>query len=155
MSFLNDRPRPIRFLDRRESEGDNLSETPLAGMRILVMEDEYLIAMDVEQICRDHGAEDVLIVRNLVEFERDPGAMEEFHAAVIDVMLSGVPTLDFARRLRERGVPFVFATGFSKGEEMFAHFPEVQVVGKPYSAGALIAAMAAAIASSKEISGGV
>lgn len=132
-----------------------MSETPLAGMRILVMEDEYLIAMDVEQICRDHGAEDVLILRNLDEFERDPTTVEEFHAAIVDVMLSGVPTLDFAKRLSERRVPFVFATGFSKSEEMFSHFPEVQVVGKPYSGSTLIAAMTAAINRSKETSSSV
>ena len=33
----------------------------LEGLRVLVLEDEYLIAMDMEQICRDHGAAEVII----------------------------------------------------------------------------------------------
>ena len=35
----------------------------LDGLRILILEDEFLIAMDVEQLCRDHGAADVVIAR--------------------------------------------------------------------------------------------
>ena len=35
----------------------------LEGLKILVLEDEFLIAMDVEQLCRDHGAEDVAVAR--------------------------------------------------------------------------------------------
>ncbi|TIX32026.1 MAG: response regulator, partial [Mesorhizobium sp.] len=37
----------------------------LDGLRILVLEDEFLIAMDVEQLCRDHGAAEVTIAREI------------------------------------------------------------------------------------------
>lgn len=113
----------------------------LAGLRILVLEDEYLIAMDVEQLCRDHGAADVHIRRNLDEVEN--GELS-FDAAIIDVMLHGRPTLDFARTLQARNVPFVFASGYADVDEIFAAFPGVAVVGKPYSGGDLVDALVAA-----------
>lgn len=115
----------------------------LSGMRILVLEDEVLIAMDVEQLCRDNGASDVVVVRNLAEIDADRAAME-FHAAIVDVMLDGTSTLDFARHIHERNVPFVFASGYTDIDEIFAVFPDVAVIGKPYSGSELIEAVAAA-----------
>ncbi len=84
----------------------------LDGLRILVLEDEFLIAMDVEQLCRDHGAGDVVIARDLAEIDgKDVAA--QFDAAIVDLMLGGASTLDFASRLREAGLPFVFASGYA------------------------------------------
>ncbi|RVC73273.1 response regulator, partial [Mesorhizobium sp. M2A.F.Ca.ET.046.02.1.1] len=80
----------------------------LDGLRILVLEDEFLIAMDVEQLCRDHGAAEVTIAREIVEIDGQ-ALSARFDAAVVDLMLGGVSTLDFAARLRSEGVPFVFA----------------------------------------------
>jgi len=114
----------------------------LAGLRVLVLEDEFLIAMDVEQLCRDHGAENVVIVRSLDEIE--PGFPAEFDAAIVDLLLGGVSTLEFAARLRDENVPFVFASGYTDNEELSRLFPGVAMIGKPYSGNDLIAAVAAA-----------
>jgi DNA-binding response OmpR family regulator len=114
----------------------------LDGMRILVLEDEFLIAMDVEQLCRDHGARDVTIFRSLEGL--DPSAVAGHDAAIIDVMLDGTSTLDFARNLHARGMPFVFASGYADSEEISRSFPGVTLVGKPYSGDDLIAAVASA-----------
>jgi DNA-binding response OmpR family regulator len=113
----------------------------LEGLKILVLEDEFLIAMDVEQLCRDHGASDVEI-RATLEEKLDDDAT--FDAAIIDVMLGGNSTLDFARRLRERDVPFIFSTGFADNQDIARLFPGVAVVGKPFSGETLISAVAAA-----------
>jgi DNA-binding response OmpR family regulator len=115
----------------------------LSGMRILVLEDEVLIAMDVEQLCRDNGAADVVVARTLAEIDADRAAME-FHAAIVDVMLDGTSTLDFARHIHERNVPFVFASGYTDLDEIFTAFPDVPVIGKPYSGSDLVEAVAAA-----------
>ena len=93
----------------------------LAGLRILVLEDEFLIAMDVEQLCRDHGAANVVIVRELDEME--PSVPAEFDAAIIDLMLGGVSTLDFAVRAQGRKVPFVFASGYTDNDDISKRFP--------------------------------
>lgn len=116
---------------------------PLKGLRVLILEDEFLIAMDVEQLCRESGAEDVFIVRSLQELEG--GEMPDFDVAIVDLMLSGVSTLDFARQIYDRGVPFVFASGYSDLQEITEKFPGVSVVGKPYAGEDLIGAVTAAV----------
>jgi CheY-like chemotaxis protein len=115
----------------------------LAGLKILVLEDEFLIAMDVEQLCRDHGAEDVEIMRSL-DGRLAAGADVAFDAAIVDLMLGGVSTLDFAARLRDRNLPFVFASGYSDFEEISRAFPGVALIGKPYSGDELVTALARA-----------
>lgn len=119
---------------------------PLDGLRVLILEDEFLIAMDVEELCREHGAAEVVIVRSFAESGAEP--LDEvglFNAAVLDVSLAGHPTFDFARRLQERSIPFVFATGHADNASLFESFEGVAVVGKPYSGNDLIEALAAAI----------
>ena len=120
----------------------------LDGLRILILEDEFLIAMDVEQLCRDSGAADAVIVRDLTEIDRQDGLVG-FDAAVVDLMLGGVSTLDFAARLRSAGVPFVFASGYSDADEIRGAFPEIRLVTKPYSGDDLIEAVAVACGRAK------
>ncbi|RVD60783.1 response regulator [Mesorhizobium sp. M2D.F.Ca.ET.185.01.1.1] len=115
----------------------------LDGLRILILEDEFLIAMDVEQLCRDHGAADVTIARELAEIDGQ-ALPSHFDAAVVDLMLGGMSTLDFAARLRSEGVPFVFASGYSDSDEIKSSFPDVRLVTKPYSGDDLIEAVAMA-----------
>jgi DNA-binding NtrC family response regulator len=127
-------------------EALSLGDQFLAEKSILLLEDEYLIAMDVEQLCRDHGAGRVAIARSLEEAERLRESGDHFDIAVIDVMLGNVPTLDFAARLEKLGIPFVFATGYIDIEEIGGHFPEVGMVKKPYRGEDLIDAMRTALA---------
>lgn len=105
------------------------------------MEDEILIAMDVEQLCREHGAADVVLVHKLDEAGAAAPAGGAFDAAVLDVALAGRSTLGFAEKLLGEGVPFVFATGHADVEGLFAAFPEVAVIGKPYGGHALAGAI--------------
>lgn len=115
----------------------------LTGLRVLVLEDELLIAMDVEQLCRDHGATDIVIHNNLAEAARDTTA---FDAAVVDVSLGLESALPFADSLRERGVPFIFASGYTDRSVISTAFPGIAVVDKPYAGDDLISALVAAIA---------
>jgi CheY-like chemotaxis protein len=115
----------------------------LDGLRVLVLEDEFLIAMDVEQLCRDNGAADVTIMRELAEIDLD-GPLA-FDVAIVDLMLGGASTLGFAGRLRDRGIPFIFASGYSNQEDITADFPDTVLVPKPYSGADLVEAAAAAV----------
>ena len=112
----------------------------LEGLKILVLEDEALIAMDVEQLCRDHGASDVALAHSLDEIAGEL----QFDAAVIDMFLNGISTLDFADGLKTAGKPFVFASGHTDSPELTARFPGVMLVGKPYAGNDLVAAIAMA-----------
>jgi CheY-like chemotaxis protein len=83
------------------------------GTRVLLVEDEYLIAADVAGMLRALGCE-VLgpaadVPRALALLRRTP----EVDCAVLDVDLRGQPVFPLARVLRARGVPFVFATGYA------------------------------------------
>jgi CheY-like chemotaxis protein len=122
-----------------------LMKKPLDGLNILILEDEFLIAMDVEQLCRDHGAGDVTISRSLEELGPLPHDTVTFDAAVVDMRLNGVSTVEFAQTLFRRGIPFVFATGYSDLGELAASFPGVTVVGKPYLGSDLVEALAGAV----------
>jgi len=115
----------------------------LDGLRILILEDEFLIAMDIEQLCRDYGAGEVVIARNLTEIDPHKVATQ-FDAAIVDLMLDGTSTLDFASRLSQAGVPFIFASGYSDADEIKAAFPGIKLVSKPYSGDDLVEAVAAA-----------
>lgn len=113
----------------------------LEGLRVLVLEDEALIAMDVEQLCRDGGAAEVTIVQELDQIALDN--LAAFDVAIVDLSLGGKSTLGLAARLRERGIPFIFASGYSLAEEAAADFPGVPLVPKPYSGEDLVEAVAA------------
>ena len=142
MSFLNDNTRNSEHEFGRFTEPSPVP-TLLDGLRILVLEDEFLIAMDVEQLCRDHGAQEVVIARDLTEID-DRKVATQFDAAIVDLMLGGTSTLKFAAGLRETGMPFVFASGYSDADEIRTSFPGVRLVTKPYSGEDLVAAVAAA-----------
>lgn len=127
------------------SEKAILTKLPLDGLRILILEDEFLIAMEVEQACRDCGAADVRICRSLEEIgDVAPGGFD-FDAAVIDLQLGTISSLGFARTLFEARVPFVFATGYSDADEMSETFPGVSVINKPYLGSSVVEALADAV----------
>lgn len=149
MSFLNDKmivnahDSPA-FLDAilRFAEAERMSDL-LDGLRVLLLEDEPLIAMDVEQLCLDNGAAEVITVRALEEIDPQ-AAVSSVDVAIVDLMLGGVSTLDFARRLQQAGKPFVFASGHSDADEIHVSFPEIAFVAKPYAGADLVNAVAAA-----------
>ena len=115
----------------------------LDGLFVLLLEDEFLIAMDVEQICRDHGAREVVIARTLEEAEQEL-ARSKFDAAIVDLMLGGTSTLPLASVLQERAVPFIFASGYSDTQELTRNFPAIAVITKPYAGNDLVEALAVA-----------
>jgi len=120
-----------------------MDENSLKGLRALVLEDEVLIALDLEQLLRDLGADDVTVAHNLNDV--DPGGA--FDVAILDLMLAGQSTIAFASALFARGVPFVFATGRSDTAQLLADLPGVPVVGKPFSSEALVRALTEALGS--------
>lgn len=117
----------------------------LAGKRVLLLEDEFLIALDVEQICRDQGCEDVIVFRALSEVPESATVPTAVDVAIIDVMVDGGSTFELAHRLRQQKIPFVFATGLSQREEAFQAFESVPVVTKPYAAQQLVSALRSAM----------
>ena len=90
---------------------DDLAE--LVGLKVLVVEDEALVAMLLEDMLTDHGCEVVGAASRLsqaLELVGDPSL--DFDAAILDVNLGGDPIFPVAEALAARGAPFVFATGY-------------------------------------------
>jgi CheY-like chemotaxis protein len=83
----------------------------LAGLRVLVVEDEMMVSMLIEDMLADMGCHVVGPAARLDEaIELIKGA--EIDCAVLDVNLGGQPIFPLADILRERGVPIAFATGY-------------------------------------------
>jgi hypothetical protein len=85
----------------------------LRGLKVLVVEDSYLIATDVRRMLLELGCETIGPAPDLVAGLRllDHGAGPP-GAAVLDVHLHGEAVFPLAAALRRAGVPLVFATGY-------------------------------------------
>ncbi len=83
--------------------------------RALVVEDEIMVAMYVEDLLTELGFEVAAIATGLDQAL--PLAREgTFDFAVLDINLAGEPSFPVAEVLRQRGIPFMFASGYgSKG----------------------------------------
>jgi CheY-like chemotaxis protein len=84
----------------------------LAGCRILVVEDEPLIALDLVQTLERHGAEVVGPAMGVAEALALLAGHLAINTAVLDVQLAHELAWPVADALAARGVPFVFTTGY-------------------------------------------
>ena len=117
----------------------------LTGLKLLVLEDQLLIALEVETMLAECGVAAVETASSVAEAERR-GARFAPDAAVLDVNLGPDTSFAFAARLAEKGVPFVFATGYGDPRAIPPAFAGVPVVRKPYDRAGLAEALARAIA---------
>jgi CheY-like chemotaxis protein len=116
-------------IDERDERG-RAAVTGLKGRRILVVEDEALIAMLVEDALLDAGA-DVLGPAATVEEAIALFESGNPEAAVLDINLAGQASTPVADMLADHGVPFVVATGYGAAGLSERH-RGVPVLAKPY-----------------------
>ena len=102
----------------------------LKGKRILVVEDEALIAVMVEDMLTSMGSEVVGPV-GTIEAALDLARREGLDAAVLDVNVRGERIDPVAELLMGRGVPVLFATGY--GEVRLQSGAAATVIDKPYT----------------------
>ena len=115
----------------------------LTGVRVLLVEDESLIAMLLEDSLVDLGCEEVMVAPRLEQAL----ALAETAAvdlAILDVNLNGTPSFPVAEVLTTRGVSFVFATGYASGS-VPAAFQAVPMLHKPFRSHDLERALEAAL----------
>lgn len=107
------------------------------GLRILVVEDEPVVAMCLEDIIEGLGCITIGPASRLAEgmaLAQD-GAID---AAILDINLGGESSTAIAAHLRTRGVPFAFASGYGAVPEGFEGPPLIE---KPYREAEIIAAL--------------
>jgi CheY-like chemotaxis protein len=103
---------------------------PSAPLRIIVVEDEMMIAMLLQDMLADLGHTVVGIATRL-EQALDLARTADADLAILDVNLNGVDSFAVAQVLAERGLPFFFATGYGAlGLE--APFQNALTLKKPF-----------------------
>ena len=91
-------------------------ENSLQGLRVLVVEDETLVAMLLEDMLADHGCEVTATASRIAQaLELIGDTNLAIDVAILDVNLAGESSFPLAEALTGRGVPFVFATGYGSG----------------------------------------
>lgn len=112
-------------------------ETLLAGKRVLIVEDESLVAELVADIADDMSAERVGIVATVAQALKSV-ASEPWDLAILDYNLQGTPSWPVAEALRERGIPYLMVSGY--GQDLITD-PSTPVLAKPYSVADFVAAI--------------
>jgi len=102
----------------------------LLGKRFLIVEDEFLIAMMLEDMLVELGCVVAAVAASPTQ-ALDAIPKIEIDAAVLDVNLDGADSFGIAAALRERRVPFLFATGYG-GSRVPPEFATYQFIQKPY-----------------------
>lgn len=119
---------------------------PLSNRRILIVEDESLVAMLLETILEDMGCVTVGPIANIDDalalLASDEA--ETLDGALLDVNVAGREVFPVADVLKARGVPFVFSTGYGQGglpDEWRTH----ATIQKPFTEAAVEQALMAAL----------
>lgn len=123
-------------------------ENDLAGQRVFVVEDEALVMMLLEDSLLDAGCE-VAGMASRVDEALEKAAALAYDVAVLDVNLNGRQTFEVARCIAERGIPYVFATGYGPAS-LLADFRHVPILQKPFQQQDLETALRQALSAQAE-----
>lgn len=107
---------------------------------VLIVEDELLVAMDIQFIAEEMGYAVAGPCPSLAAAARllEAGAPD---AAVLHVRLTDGEVFPLADRLRDMGVPIIFHSGHADEPGLLARYPGSSVCAKPYAPGTLRAAL--------------
>ncbi len=107
----------------------------LDGLRVLVVEDEMLVSMLVEDMLMEFGCD---IVGPAPDLDQAMALADtaELDAAILDVNVGGRQIFPVADRLKDRGIPFAFASGYGEAGLIEAH-RGTPVLQKPFRQGDL------------------
>jgi CheY-like chemotaxis protein len=111
--------------------GTHGDEPDLAGKRILVIEDEPLVAMDLESSLQSAGCQ-VIGPAGTVAQAMSLVVAADYDAALVDVNLAGHPVDEIAAALAQKNRPFAFVTGYGR-EALPRGFRDAVVLNKPFS----------------------
>src|SRR5271166_5040340 len=115
-------------------------DASLAGLRVLVVEDEMLVSLLIEDVLADQHC---VIVG---PFDGVAGALQaaltaSFDLALLDVNIAGAKVYPVADVLSERGIPFLLLSGYGQAAVPREH-PEWRVCSKPFKPAVLVSMLA-------------
>jgi|SRR5579859_1069588 len=103
----------------------------IAGMRVLIVEDEALVAAMLEDMLADFGCVVAGRAGSVNQALSQIAQTSGLEAAILDVHLGGETVFPVADDLVQRRVPFVFSTGFGPAD-LAARYPHSLLLAKPY-----------------------
>lgn len=113
-----------------EASGRGAKWSCLRGVRVLLVEDEAFLALDLRDTLEEAGAEVVGPIVSLTDAIR-AAQTELFDAAILDIDLQGHDVFPAARIILDRKVPFVFHTAHGQGSNLPPPFSGVTTCSKP------------------------
>jgi CheY-like chemotaxis protein len=127
-------------------------DLPAVGLRILLVEDEMMVAMLLEDMLSEFGHAVVGPVASLGKAV-EMAQCEAVDLAILDVNLDGKEVYPVADALAARGIPFIFATGYGQGS-LRAPYRDRVTLSKPFLMRDLLHAIATACPAKAGWSGG-
>lgn len=117
----------------------------LTGARVFVVEDEALVALNLETMLEDLGCTVVATAMRTTQAIQhlDNGLTAD--VAILDVNLGGTLVFPVAERVAQAGIPILFATGYGRAG-LPAEWQQTTVLQKPYSETEIARGIAAALA---------
>ena len=109
-----------------------IRRNPATVQPILIVEDEYLIAADLEAQIRDDGGKVACVALSLEAAEARLGSQNDIAGVILDINMGGVTSFGLADALMEAGLPFVFFTGY-RSISIPDRFIAVPRIAKPAS----------------------
>lgn len=116
-----------------------------SGRRVLVVEDEFLVALGLEDNLKSLGYTVVGPVSSL-SAAMAAAARERVDAAILDVNLGGESVYPAAAILANRGIPFIFCSGYTGAVRVPPQFADAPRVAKPYTSRVIADALAELLA---------
>lgn len=120
-----------------------LKPTPLpefSGLRILLVEDDLLIAMDMEEFLHGMGCNVIGPIARLDEAIARADT-EELHGAIVDLNLRGESSFPLIEKLRLASIPVICCSGYVDLPEVKSQLKDVPALSKPWTPDHLVATM--------------
>ena len=122
-------------------DAEEPASVALKGLRVLIVEDEPLLAMCLADVIETEGGVVVATARNVAQAE-SLVKTESFDVALLDLSLHGKPVGSIAAAIIDRGCAIVFSSGSRVSDVLTAH-PNWPVLFKPYKDEEMLAALIA------------
>ena len=120
--------------------------TPFSELSVMLLEDEYLIALDAERNLEELGVKNIRVVNTLPAAAAiaDAGDVD---VAVLDLNINGEMSYEVAEMFRKKRIPIVFASGYELRNKIEPDLEDTAVhLRKPYTSESLKDALEAALA---------
>jgi two-component SAPR family response regulator len=117
-----------------------MTELSLKGVRVLIVEDNYVVADALRYLIDGYDGAVTAIVPS-VERALEALAANPVDIAVLDINLHGATVVPLAEHLRAQGVPFVFLTGYGDAELLPEDLRDRPRFDKPVQAERLVEAL--------------